>query len=204
MHSINYNRFGEVTLLIQSLNVTKETLPLLNIGDICLKREDREYHIETSGISGDINDKGVIEISIDLGTFGDALLAYEDSKFDLNEGDLTHKDLFTTVFIGSDEKGVELTFISGQIEVDFGTRPQEYITINASDEIDQKDYLENKLLTNKVAKRFSDAVVLNAMVKDTGLVLATVDGVKNTECGWIEEYELVSTTTEANLRELVN
>lgn len=148
MLSLNYNRFGEVTVLIQSVNVTKDTLHLINVGDIRLKREDREYHLESSGFSGDINDKGMIELTVILGTFGDALMANEECKFDLVESDLTHEDLFTTIFIASDEEGVDLSFISGKIEVDFGTKPQEYIIINSSDVLSQKDYLAHKTRKN--------------------------------------------------------
>jgi len=188
---ISYHRFGEVNLKVSSKNVTQGNIFLVDVGDITIKRENREYKLEFAKLSSRVDDMGIIDINLKLGTFADTLEAFQDCKFDLIESDLTHKDLFTTVYIGSDVPNIQLEFISGDIEMCFGTKPQEYIKINCSDEVDQDQFLKLNRIAEQITKKFNGSPVDNVLIDDEfGNVTATVDGVTNVDCGWLEEYFL--------------
>jgi len=189
MQSLSYHRFGQVSLKLQSNNVTEENLSLVNTGDITIQREDRSYNLHTSAMGCAMDDKGIIDITLQLGTFCNALEAYPECKFDLLEDDLTHVDLFTTIVVSSADSKIDLTFISGQIEVDFGTKPQEYIQINATDKAEQKEFLKLNRIAEQISTIFNGLPVKKVIVDDEfGCVTATVDGAKNVDCGWIEDY----------------
>jgi len=132
MRVLDYSLFGNVTVLLQSKNVTLETLPLVDLGDIHLTCEGKSYQLDYFELGRTLLDDGQIELTATRGTLDRAKACFEDCAFDLQLDDLSHPELRTTVFIGSDEDKIDLTFISGFIEVDSDADTLTTLTIHTA------------------------------------------------------------------------
>jgi hypothetical protein len=132
MRVLDYSLFGNITVLLQSKNVTFETLPLVDLGDIHLTCEGRSYQLDYFELGRTLLDDGQIELTATRGNLDRAKTCFEDCAFDLQFDDLSHPKLRTTVFVGSDEDKIDLTFISGFIEVDLGTTTPSTLTIHTA------------------------------------------------------------------------
>jgi hypothetical protein len=132
---IDYLIFREVQIKLASKNVTEENLEYVDIGDIHLRLEGREYQLDYLAMGRSLNDDGTIDITLTLGSFEDAKECFEDCDFNLTLEDLINPKLLTTVYIGSDEDDIELEFISGVIIGNHDNKTDDYffITINAND-----------------------------------------------------------------------
>jgi hypothetical protein len=132
---IDYSIFREVHVKLSSKNVTEENLEYVDVGDIHLRLEGREYQLDYLRMGRSLDDDGTIDIVMTLGSFEDAVECFEDCKFDLTIEDLINPKLLTTIYIGSDEDNIELEFISGVIVGNHDNKTDDYffITINAND-----------------------------------------------------------------------
>lgn len=89
-----------------TITISKEVeVTLLDLGSVTLSCEGREYTLDISDSSWDIED-GVTEITCGLKTFDDEDI-FEECSFDLTGEDLFSSCLKGTIFVGDDEGVIE-------------------------------------------------------------------------------------------------
>ena len=132
---VDYGAFHQAVIVLTANGVTKENLNMVDVGDIHLKCNAREYQLDYLSMSRELSEDGkTITVCVDMGTFEEAKECFEDCKWDLKIEDLTNSSLVTTVFAGSDNKDItDIKFVEGSIKVNKEFMGVSTIKINSLD-----------------------------------------------------------------------
>lgn len=131
--ALQYSQIQLVYIALKATNVTMDNLNLVDIGDLHMRVNGREYHVDYLDYSLSL-DGDTIEFQATTGTFEDAQECFEDGKFDLTEEDLANPELLTTVYLDSPDKNIGLEFISGEIYINFKNSDQDHVVINHAEQ----------------------------------------------------------------------
>lgn len=99
---LNHKKFKSFKLKVHAIGITSENSDLIDLGDLHLSANGRNYQLTFGTENGCIQDN-IIDMDIEIESLDVCKDTFEDCKFDLLESDLTDASLSATIHLSSSD-----------------------------------------------------------------------------------------------------